>query len=166
MSETRGVTEADLVGCLKAWYGPRSGNFMAQTRVFIPQFRIGTGYGKNNEQRLDAWSMELTDKMVRRAFEVKVSRADLLTELKNPRKRARALLVSNEFYFVTPPGLMTADELPLECGLLEVKDGAIRCVEPAPWRDTPAPTWKFVAAIVRRTEPAPGAPDEEAARAD
>ena len=151
------MNEADLVECLRKWYGPSRG-FLAQTRVFIPQFRIGTGYGKNNEQRLDAWSMELTDKMVRRAFEVKVSRGDLLSELKNPRKRARALLVSNEFYFVTPPGLMKVEELPLDCGLIEIKDGGLLRTEPAPWRDTPPPTWRFVAALIRRSEPEPGSP--------
>ena len=145
---------AEVITALEKVYGRPSHNRLApMSRLFVPEFRLGTGYGKNNEQRLDAWAMELTDKMVRRAFEVKVSRSDLLAELSNPRKRARALLVSNEFWFATPEGLMKPDELPLEAGLIEINEhGFTRIVEPAPWRDTPPPTWRFVASLIRRTE--------------
>ena len=155
---------AEIVERLRVMYGPRPRvrAVAPMSKVFIPEFRIGTGYGKNNEQRLDAWAMELTDKMVRRAFEVKVSRSDLLSELANPRKRARALLVSNEFWFATPPGLVKPDELPLEAGLIEVgQEGEWHVVEPAPWRDTPPPTWRFVASLIRRTEPVHPAPEEQ-----
>ena len=48
------------------------------------------------------------------AFEIKVYRNDFLKELKEPEKRAFGLSVSNEFYFVTPPGLAKLEENPLQ----------------------------------------------------
>lgn len=41
--------------------------------------------------------------MKRVCYEVKISRADFLSELKQPIKRRIGLRYSNEFYFVTPP---------------------------------------------------------------
>jgi len=123
--------------------------------IAFDELRIGTGYGKDAEQRIDFWAMEaIPSKRFRRvAYEIKVSRADLLAELRQPRKRARALLFSNEFYFITPPGLMHAGELPPECGLAELHEvGFISFKYAAPWRDTMPPTWQFLAAIARRAD--------------
>jgi hypothetical protein len=46
--------------------------------------------------------------------------ADFLCEIKQPLKRRIGLRYSNEFYFVTPAGLLKTSELPIECGLVEV----------------------------------------------
>ena len=80
---------------------------------------------------------------------------------------------SSEFYFVTPAALVGIGEIPSECGLVEAgfatfaewkdligrhagffnyypKTRAYCMVTvPAPWRDTPGPTWQLVAAIFR-----------------
>jgi hypothetical protein len=80
---------------------------------------------------------------------------------------------SNEFYFVTPSGLVDLAEVPVDCGLVEVGratpeewkrliarhtgffhfDPETRgyCIVkiPAPWRDTPGPTWQLTAAMLR-----------------
>jgi hypothetical protein len=80
---------------------------------------------------------------------------------------------SNEFYFVTPAALVVAAEVPPECGLVEAGQATFEewkqlisrragffhydpetrayCMItiPAPWRDTPGPTWQFVAAMLR-----------------
>ena len=80
---------------------------------------------------------------------------------------------SNEFYFVTPGGMLAAGEVPLECGLVEIGHATFEqwkeiikrqaglfhydperdryCVVtvPACWRDTPGPTWQFAAAMLR-----------------
>jgi len=162
------TTSHQILDGLRVRFGGTSTRSFAAQRIFLTEFRLGTGYGRNNEQRLDAWSIELTDKLVRRAFEVKVSRSDFLREIKDARKRHRALLVSNEFWFAAPPGLISVNELPPEAGLIEVEhfpDGgppAVRIIEPAPWRDTPPPTWRFVASILRRAEAAPHSPTEGA----
>ena len=78
-----------------------------------------------------------------------------------------------EFYFLTPADLVKTTEVPPDCGLIEAGfaepdawrnilrrqvgffhyDLATRayCVLtiPAPWRDTPAPTWQLLAAMLR-----------------
>ena len=106
-------------------------------------------------------------------YEVKTSRADFLAELKHPLKRRIGMRYSNEFYFVTPAGLVNTTEIPAECGLIEAGhatfdewrqlmshhagffkyDPATRayCMITilAPWRDTPGPTWQLVAAMLR-----------------
>jgi hypothetical protein len=80
---------------------------------------------------------------------------------------------SNEFFFVTPADLVKLTEIPVECGLIEAGiaepeewrtlmkrhagffeyDSATRtyCMltVPAPWRETPGPTWQLVAAMLR-----------------
>ena len=43
-----------------------------------------------------------TPQMKRVCYEVKTSRADFLSELKQPLKRRIGMRYSNEFYFVTP----------------------------------------------------------------
>ena len=52
------------------------------------------------------------------SYEVKVSRQDFAKEMETPEKRASAESVSSEFWFVTPHGLVSPDEVPENCGLL------------------------------------------------
>ncbi len=83
------------------------------------------------------------------------------------------MLYSNEFYFVTPAALVNALEIPADCGLVEAgyatfaewkhligrhpgffnydPEQRAYCMitVPAPWRDTPGPTWQLVAAMLR-----------------
>ena len=144
--------------------------------VSIAEMRCGTGWGKASEQRIDFWSLNCypSKRLVRVAYEIKVTRDDFQRELADPAKRRPALMLSNQFYFATPPGLLRPVEIPPECGLVELvtdrersampKDGKgrtgwrsvpcsdywIREVVPAPVRDTEPPTWKFVASLLRR----------------
>lgn len=84
------------------------------------------------------------------AYEVKVSRSDLLAELRRPQKRSLALELSNRFYFATPPGLVRPGELPEECGLVEVKNGRSRAVVPAPVRQARAFSEEEMLHLLRR----------------
>ncbi len=143
--------------------------------LFLRELRVGTGFRNSSSQRLDAFALNCLPHlaMKRVCYEVKMSRADFLQELKHPLKRRIGLRYSNEFYFVTPPGLLKASEIPVECGLMEVGNATrsewsamlhanpagcffdpdlqdfCRTVVPAPWRDTPGPTWQFAAAMLR-----------------
>lgn len=58
---------------------------------------------------ISAWSS--ADNYARVGYEVKVSRADMRSELLNPAKRGRNVEWCNEFYFAVPAGLLTDDEL-------------------------------------------------------
>lgn len=149
---------ADLVSALHEHYATcgRSSYRLSSDWIHFDELRIGTGYGKDAEQRIDFWAMHTlpSERLRRVAFEVKVSRSDFLAELKQPRKRAVALLWSNEFYFVAPSGLISESELPPEAGLVEYRQddlGArLHWRVMAPWRDTPPASWRFVASMLRR----------------
>jgi len=143
--------------------------------MFFRELRVGTGFRNGSLQRLDAFALNCYPHtgMKRICYEVKVSRGDFLVERKHPLKRRIGMRYSNEFYFVTPRGLVEAGEIPVDCGLIEVaaasEEERLRLGEggvaafgfnavtasictitvPAPWRDTPGPTWQFTAAMLR-----------------
>ncbi len=143
--------------------------------IFLRELRLGTGTRNNFAQRLDGFALNCLPHlaMKRVCYEVKTSRADFLCELRQPFKRRIGLRYSNEFYFVTPPGLLDSSEIPVECGLIEAglvlgdswrtlsekhagffhfdarSSGFCIISLPAPWRDTPGPTWQFAAAMLR-----------------
>jgi hypothetical protein len=143
--------------------------------LFLRELRVGTGHRNSSAQRLDAFALNCLPHlaMKRVCYEVKTSRADYLCELKHPLKRRIGLRYSNEFYFVVPGRMLALTEIPAECGLIEAGNATFEewkilikrqagffyfdpaCGEycmitvPAPWRDTPGPTWQLVAAMLR-----------------
>ncbi len=120
---------------------------------FFEELRIGTGYGKDSEQRLDAWAIHYfpSKRNVTRCYEIKVSKSDFLNEIRQPLKRRPGLRLANEFYFVAPKGMLAIEDIPVECGLMEVdENGIIETTINAPFRDIMPPTWLFLAAISRR----------------
>ena len=143
--------------------------------LFFRELRVGTGLRRGSAQRLDAFALNcLPHTAMRRVcYEVKISRADYLCELKHPLKRRIGMRYSNEFFFVVPGGMLDLREVPAECGLIEVglatfeewkllikrqagffyfdpACGAYCMITvPAPWRDSPGPTWQLVAAMLR-----------------
>jgi hypothetical protein len=160
--------------------------------LFFRELRVGTGRRNGGAQRLDAFALNtLPHTAMRRVcYEVKTSRGDFLAELKHPLKRRIGMRYSNEFYFVTPAALVATAEIPPDCGLVEAgrasfaewkdligrhagffnydPDRRAYCMItiPAPWRDTPGPTWQLVAAMLRNqrnrfTEAPPPRPVQE-----
>lgn len=139
--------------------------------AFFDELRVGTGYRYydyekdeydpfNPEQRIDAWAINLyrSNNFRRVAYEIKVSRSDFLSEIRNPDKRRQALELSNEFYFVAPKGLLKTEEMPEECGLMEVDENLkTRIVKRAPHRQTDGLVWQFLCSIARRADVAEGA---------
>ena len=143
--------------------------------LFLRELRVGTGRHNSSAQRLDAFALNCFphNSMKRICYEVKTSRADFLCELKHPLKRRIGMRYSNEFYFVVPGCMLEHAEIPSECGLVEAgfatfeewktlikrhagffhfdpETGAYCMVTiPAPWRETPGPTWQLVAAMLR-----------------
>jgi hypothetical protein len=143
--------------------------------LFFRELRVGTGRQNSGAQRLDAFALNtLPHTAMRRVcYEVKTSRSDFLCELNHPLKRRIGMRYSNEFYFVTPAALVSVAEIPAECGLIEAghatfaewkelirrhagffnydPDKRAYCIitVPAPWRDTPGPTWQLAAAMLR-----------------
>jgi len=91
--------------------------------IFLRELRVGTGFRNSAAQRLDAFALNCFahTSMKRVCYELNTSRADFLCEMKQPLKRRIGLRYSNEFYFVTPAGLLNTSEIPIECGLVEVR---------------------------------------------
>jgi len=143
--------------------------------LFFSELRVGTGRRNAGAQRLDAFALNTLPHtaMKRICYEVKTSRSDFLLELRHPLKRRIGMRYSNEFYFVTPAGLVNPTGIPADCGLVEAGFASVAewkqligrhagffnydperrayCMitVPAPWRDTPGPTWQLVAAMLR-----------------
>jgi len=143
--------------------------------MFLRELRVGTGHRGHALQRLDAFALNCLpyQQMRRICYEIKMSRADFKLEMKNPLKKKVGMRYSNEFYFVTPGGLLTQDEVPVECGLVEIgratsdewktlikrqagffyydpeRSRYCMVTVPACWRETPGPTWQFAAAMLR-----------------
>ena len=121
--------------------------------ILVFELATGTGFQHGEPNRIDAfWMAAEPSRGLRRiAYEIKRSRADYLREIKEPRKRRAALRVSNQFFFVTPTGLLKPEEIPLECGLKEVDEsGRLYTVVDAPFRDGLPSSWHFFAAFARR----------------
>mgnify|MGYP001764116912 FL=1 len=66
--------------------------------------------------------------------EIKVRRADLLADLRNPAKRAAYLALGGECWYVLRQGIAEPDEVPAECGVLLAVDAALQVARPAPKR--------------------------------
>ncbi|MBV9612494.1 MAG: hypothetical protein JO091_08475 [Acidobacteriaceae bacterium] len=174
-TETRQLTATVLLDAIERCLHQSTSEWM-----LLRELRVGTGFHGNAAQRLDAYALNCLPhtSMRRVCYEVKISRADFLCEVKQPLKRRIGLRYSNEFYFVTPAGLLNTSELPIECGLVEVgafaqdersiahvESGALvhfdpshgvycRITVPALWRETPGPTWQFVAGMLRNQQKA------------
>lgn len=121
--------------------------------AFFEELRVGGGFGKDSEQRFDAWAINYRPSKANlvRCYEIKVSKSDFNSEINKPKKRRAGLRLSNEFYFVVPAGLVKIEEVPVECGLIEVKsDGSLEVIISAPYRSTIPPTWNFLGTICRQ----------------
>ena len=68
--------------------------------------------------------------------EVKVQRADLLSDLRHEAKRAAYLQLGGECWYVIRDGIAWPDEIPPECGVLVAGDSALQVARPAPKRAT------------------------------
>lgn len=174
------VTTDDIANWLDAKYnfdGVEAGRY-----ITVKELRCGTGYKIDANRYLDYWAMPCWEKDggvgERVSYEIKVSRSDFRKEIKEPVKRKMGLNVSNLFYFVTPAGLLKPEEVPSECGLIELfwrecyhhryhprvgrwesfneiplqiyRKLVGQTVVPAPHRDPNFLSWKFVAQLSRQ----------------
>jgi len=124
------LDEFPLCGCVGSQGTPR---------IDILAIKVGNGGG---------YGMPLT----REAFEIKVNRRDFLEEVKNPNKRRRAYAVCDAYWFAVPEGLVKADEVPPECGLMTVsRDSPVPCVsKTAPTLSPEPPSPFFMMDVARR----------------
>ena len=118
--------------------------------IYFDECPVGSGWRGTNYMDAFVICVWPSDQNKRIAFEIKISRADFLNEFKKPNKRRPALFFSNEFYFVTPKGLLKPEEIPSDCGLIEYENGKLTKKLNAPIRESIRPNWNFVAALLRK----------------
>lgn len=129
--------------------------------IYVEELRCGTGWRSystaeayvNPESRMDAFALHTwpSKNLLRIAYEVKVTRGDLVRELADPEKRTAAMALSNQFYFVVASDVETGPfDVPNECGLIRCSDaGNLRIVRRAPWRDVGDPPILFLVSLAR-----------------
>ncbi len=113
------LTEAIVAGLLRG-YLERTGNGGSGEYAYLTQVRNGAGF--NSNRTFDAVSVDLFPSrgLGITVYEIKVSRADWLSELSKPDKAEDAAKVADRFVIVAPPGIVQGAELPPSWGLLQV----------------------------------------------
>ena len=140
----------DLINILKNKYSD-------SRFVKLIELRMGTGYNskanKNVESRLDYWVLDTypSSKHVTVGYECKISLSDYKNEIKTPNKQAGALLISNEFYYIAPKGIIPLNLIPEWAGLIEIGEKNKWIVSKvAPFRKIKDASWNFVSSLGRR----------------
>jgi hypothetical protein len=146
-------TAAELVQLLRNKYGTddlANGN---HPTVLLEQVANGTGF--NAGRWIDAVVFEMwpSKGFIRRAFEVKVSRADFLRELSNPAKYQWCFKHFHQFWYVAPKGVILEGELPQGAGWLFPSSGGklITC-HAASHNPNPELNDELVASFVRSAD--------------
>lgn len=115
------MTADEVADALRARH-PATRDGMAAAWTTVERFPCaGWGIGEIDFLAVSAWSSPYPWKPARvdgeritqprMGYEIKVSRADLRTELLNPHKRAAAVAFCNRFYLAVPELMLTADEI-------------------------------------------------------
>ena len=94
------------------------------------------------------------------AHEIKVRRADLLSDLRHEAKRAAYLALSGECWYVLREGIAQPEEIPAECGVMIAGDGGLTVARPAPKRPMHMSFGLWMA--LARATPMDTRPDEDA----
>lgn len=115
-------------------------------------FEVGDATGGRARRWADALAMGLWPSrgLALQGFEIKVSRSDLTSELKNPAKAESIARYCRYWWLATPPGLVREGELPEGWGLYEAHPNGLRCIKQAPTFTEQSITPEFLAAILRR----------------
>lgn len=102
-------------------------------------------------RRCDFWTISPNSSsgFKARAFEIKVSRADFRRDSFEKQRGAR--LFADQFYYVTPAGLLKKDEIPDWAGLIELHGGQLKEIVRAPLLDKCAPSWELVVSLIRNS---------------
>ena len=118
----------------------------------------------------DAWAMAMPDVFSIRhttvedylepvVHEIKVRRADLLSDLKREAKRAAYLQLCGECWYVIREGIAKPEEIPAECGVIIAGDGALDVARPAPKRAMRLPFHAWM--VLARATPVEGIAHDE-----
>jgi len=119
-------------------------------------FEVPDSTGASASRSADAIAMSLYPSRGLRmhGFEIKVSRADWLHELKQPEKSVALQRYCDHWWIVTPADIVKEGELPPTWGHLILKGNGFNCVAKAPTLDRDPWSPGFIAAMLRRAHEA------------
>jgi hypothetical protein len=140
------VNASDVVDLLQARYSFENG--WGSLREVSPP-------GSNRRFDAVAFTLWKSAGVVVHGFEVKVSRSDWLSELRNPAKSETLASFCDHWWIVAPPEVAVKTEVPEPWGLLTVVNGGLRQVRTAPKRKPlrDEAFWQFlVARCVKRSD--------------
>ena len=128
-----------------------------RTNICLPELRLGSGYCGVAQRRIDFFVISSNAGNETTAFEIKVTRQDFKKDINDDLKQRGARLYANNFYYVTPKGLLKPEEVPLWAGLIEldlededrVKNAYFQEVIPAPLFPKAVPSWGLICSIIR-----------------
>lgn len=133
---------------------------VADDFIKMNEFRLGSAYSGFSEQRIDCFAISPNAGNKTICYEIKVSRGDFKKDIKKDDKQTPARCFSNEFYYCTPKGLLSKEEVPVWAGLMEFDleqlieggyhpDVKAVIVKSAPRFDKCQPTWGMVVSAYR-----------------
>ena len=104
----------------------------------------------------DVWSIRHCYEASRLApvvYEAKVRRADLLADLRRPEKRAGYQALCERFYYVLRPGLLhSLDEIPADCGVMELGADGPRLLRESPRRAITLSDFHWLQLLLRQAD--------------
>ena len=104
------LTAKTIKRILQEYYcGPKIGRY-----IFLDEVQLTNG------TIADGLLVECWGENQRIGFEIKISRSDFLKEIKQPEKRKKLVDLTNRFYFVAPERMLNKEEIPEDCGLIEI----------------------------------------------
>lgn len=124
MAKKATMTAVQVMAALRQYYSLDSTGLASGEWAGLPEFslRPGAGFRRADLFLVRAWGGKPAGHE-RITIEIKVSRSDLLKELKAPHKMAPFEAVSHRVFFATPVGLIkSTDDFPKNFGILEVQD--------------------------------------------
>lgn len=114
---------------------------------------VANSTGINVRRRADVICMNIwpSKGYVIHGFEIKVTRADFLHEMKDITKSEEIGQYCDYWWLATPSGLVDVNEVPEKWGLIELTKGGMRIKKQAPRKDAPQNIPRhFMAAMLRK----------------
>jgi hypothetical protein len=131
------MTSQDILDGLVGW---------SENKIWATELAFFAGM-----RRIDFWTLEPAASQGFRtcSYEIKISRADFKRD--SDEKQSGALMYSDRFWYVTPPGLLRKDDLPDWAGLQEWNGKEFRIIRRAPKLEKQEPTWELLVSILRNS---------------
>lgn len=127
--------------------------------AIFPNQRTGVDFTADNARRIDLFvfktgmgSTKSYKQFDRISYRVILDQKELDADKKMRLRQRPAKLLSTYFYYVAPSGLIPIVELPVDSGLIELREKDLMPTirYPSPKNDN-GPTWQFVGALLKQS---------------